>query len=152
MLPPMLVGTPAVSRMWWMSAVVVLLPLVPVIPTTLCGGSSDRARAKSSMSPMISSPAARARAASGWVLRGTPGERMRLSKGVRSREVKSSTTNPFVPSQVEAPDALSLDFARDERTLCTSASRASSRSSHAVTRAPLASSAATVASPLRARP
>ncbi len=39
MLPPIVVGTPAVLRMWWTSAVVVDLPLVPVMPTTLCGGS-----------------------------------------------------------------------------------------------------------------
>ena len=61
MLPPIRLGTPAVCKMWWTSAVVVDLPLVPVMPTTLCGGSSARARANSSMSPMISTPAARAR-------------------------------------------------------------------------------------------
>ena len=53
---------------------VVDLPLVPVIPTTLCGGSSGRARANNSMSPMIWTPASRARAAIGWRLSGTPGE------------------------------------------------------------------------------
>ena len=35
--------TPAVFRIWWTSAVVVDLPLVPVIPTTLCRGSDGRA-------------------------------------------------------------------------------------------------------------
>ena len=39
MLPPIRAGTPALSSRWWTSAVVVDLPLVPVIPTTLCGGS-----------------------------------------------------------------------------------------------------------------
>ena len=47
------------------SAVVVDLPLVPVMPTTLCAGSSGRACAKSSISPMIGTPAASARAAIG---------------------------------------------------------------------------------------
>jgi hypothetical protein len=57
-----------------MSAVVVDLPLVPVMPTTLCGGSSGRAWANNSMSPISGTPASRARAVMAWRLIGSPGE------------------------------------------------------------------------------
>ncbi len=97
MFPPISEGTPAVWRMWWTSAVVVDLPLVPVMPTTLCGGSSARACANSSMSPMIGTPAARAFAASGWVLRGTPGERTSASKVERSRVARSVSAKLPLP-------------------------------------------------------
>ena len=57
-----------------MRAVVVDLPLVPVIPTTLCFGRVARARANSSMSPISGTPASWARAAIGCRFRGTPGD------------------------------------------------------------------------------
>ncbi len=90
-----------------MSAVVVDLPLVPVMPTTLCGGSSGRARANSSMSPMISTPASRARCAIGWRLRGRPGVTTRLSNWVRSAVsrsamIKSSLGKPGEGDHAEA--------------------------------------------------
>lgn len=47
---------PAISIIWWMSAVVVDLPLVPVMPTTLCGGKLGRASANSSISPITGTP------------------------------------------------------------------------------------------------
>jgi hypothetical protein len=56
-LPPMVVGTPAVLRMWWIERGGRRLAVGAGDPTTLCGGSSGPARANSSMSPMISTPA-----------------------------------------------------------------------------------------------
>ncbi len=80
-LPPNCTSRPAVRRIWATSAVVVDLPLVPVIATKGARGAIfARSRQKSSMSPTISTPASLASLAdqcgSGWVS-GTPGERMR---------------------------------------------------------------------------
>jgi hypothetical protein len=74
MLPPISAGTPERSSKWWTSAVVVDLPLVPVMPTTLCAGRLARACAKSSMSPITGTPAAAATSAIGCRLSGMPGE------------------------------------------------------------------------------
>src|SRR5215471_6852615 len=77
MLPPSSVSWPALSSKCATSAVVVDLPLVPVMATnTESGAMRRRSRQKSSMSPITSTPAARARptvqCGAGWVS-GTPG-------------------------------------------------------------------------------
>ena len=56
MLPPMRTSRPAPAQMWPIRAVVVDLPLVPVMATTLgrlCSGAAFTVRANSSMSPTI---------------------------------------------------------------------------------------------------
>ena len=61
-LPPSCTSRSAVDRRCAISAVVVDLPLVPVIATNGASGTfRRRSRQKSSMSPMISTPAASAR-------------------------------------------------------------------------------------------
>src|SRR5690349_3024636 len=77
MLPPSSVWWPALSSRCATSAVVVDLPFVPVIATKIeSGAMRRRARQKSSMSPITSTPAARAsptvQCGAGWVS-GTPG-------------------------------------------------------------------------------
>jgi hypothetical protein len=77
MLPPTCTSWPAAFRMCAISAVVVDLPLVPVIATNgAAGATARRSRANSSMSPITSTPASRAiftdQCGSGWVS-GTPG-------------------------------------------------------------------------------
>src|SRR5688500_1265343 len=115
--------------MWQMMAVVVDFPLVPVTPTTRCGGSEARAKANNSMSPMTGTPARRAYSAIGWRLSGTPGD----------------TTTPSKPRSTE--------WSRSPTSaLPATAARASSRLSQAITSAPLATSASTLARPERARP
>ncbi len=76
--------------MWPISAVVVDLPLVPVMATTrgrLCSGAAFTARAKSSISPITGTPAARAAATvqcgAGWV-KGTPGATTSAAKSDQS--------------------------------------------------------------------
>ena len=107
--------------MWWTSAVVVDLPLVPVMPTTLCGGSSGRARANSSMSPMISTPASRARWAIGWRLSGRPGVTTRLSNWVevgarRGRRSSGAARAAFAPRASSLPShAVTFGAARQQR-------------------------------------
>ena len=126
MLPPSRAGMPAVTRIWWISAAVVDLPLVPVTPTTLCGGSPLRACANSSMSPMTGMRSATARAKTGASC-GTPGETTIAASPLRSAVWRSVTAPP-------------------------NAARAPSPSSHASTVAPLATSAATTDLPVRASP
>ena len=77
MLPPIATSRPASLSTWAISAVVVDLPLVPVMATNGASGAlAPRSRAKSSMSPTIGTPASSARltvqCGVGWV-RGTPG-------------------------------------------------------------------------------
>ena len=88
MLPPICTSRPAERRMWAISAVVVDLPLVPVMATKGASGQlAARSRQNSSMSPMISTPAALALATvqcgSGWVS-GTPGASTRAAKRLQS--------------------------------------------------------------------
>ena len=62
MLPPIATSRPASSSTWAISAVVVDLPLVPVMATNGASGAlAPRSRAKSSMSPTIGTPASSAR-------------------------------------------------------------------------------------------
>ena len=71
--------------MWWTSAVVVDLPLVPVMPTTLCGGRlGARQREQFDVADQRHAGRARACAAIGWRLSGTPGETTTPSKPARS--------------------------------------------------------------------
>ena len=100
MLPPMRASRPAAVSMWPNKAVVVDLPLVPVITTTLgrlFSGAALTVRAKSSMSPTISTPAARAictvQCGSGWVS-GAPGDSIRASNWDQSA-VRRSTSGSF---------------------------------------------------------
>jgi len=129
MLPPICTSLPASRRMWATSAVVVDLPLVPVMATNGASGASfARSRQNSSMSPMISTPAAFASLAdqcgSGWVS-GTPGERISAAKRDQSAVRRSAVSIP-------CPSAFAI---------------ASALSSQATTRAPPLFSASAVASP-----
>ncbi len=117
-----------------MSAVVVDLPLVPVMATNGASGQLlARSRQNSSMSPTISMPAALALATvqcgSGWVS-GTPGASTRAANRLQSALPRSSTGKPAAAA----------------------ASRLSAVSSAATTLAPPATSARAAASPDRARP
>ena len=84
MLPPISTDLPAAVSRWAISAVVVDLPLVPVMAMKGASGASfARSIQNSSTSPMIWMPAARARSTVqcglGWVS-GTPGESTSASK------------------------------------------------------------------------
>src|SRR6185369_5962218 len=136
MLPPMRTSRPAMAQMWPTSAVVVDLPLVPVTATLfgrLCSGAAFTVRAKSSMSPRISTPASLARSTvqcgAGWVS-GTPGDSIRAAKCDQSALERSVSAKPSA----------------------SAASRAAGRSSQSATWAPPATSARAAVSPVRARP
>ena len=134
MLPPICASCPAERRMWAISAVVVDLPLVPVMATKGASGQlADRARQNSSTSPMTSTPAALAlptvQCGSGWVS-GTPGASTRAANRLQSASLRSSTRKPAAAA----------------------ASRLRAVSSAATTVAPPASSARQEASPERPRP
>ena len=136
MLPPMRTSRPAWAQTWPISAVVVDLPLVPVMATIfgfLCSGAAFTARAKSSISPTISTPAARAlstvQCGAGWVS-GTPGDSIRAANWLQS----------------------ALDRSTSGRPSAAAASREAGFSSHSATFAPPAMRARAAASPVRARP
>src|SRR6185437_4160308 len=136
MLPPMRASRPASRQTWPTSAVVVDLPLVPVMATILglrCSGAAFTARAKSSMSPTISTPAARAfstvQCGAGWVS-GTPGDSIRAANPLQSAVLRSTSGKPAAAA----------------------ASREAGFSSHSATCAPPATSARAAARPVRARP
>ena len=89
---------PACRRMCAISAVVVDLPLVPVMATNGASGALlARSRANSSMSPMISTPAALAlctvQCGSGCVS-GTPGASTSAANRLQSAVARSSTAKP----------------------------------------------------------
>ena len=97
MFPPMCAFRPAWFSTQPIRAVVVDLPLVPVMATTLGrspSGKTATARANSSMSPMTGTPAALAlstvQCGFGWV-RGTPGDSTSAAKRLQSAWVRSST-------------------------------------------------------------
>src|SRR6056297_3637254 len=134
MLPPICTSRPVSRRIWAISAVVVDLPLVPVIAMKGASGASfARSRQNSSISPMISTPAACAfvtlQCGTGWVS-GTPGESISAAKPAKSASRRSVTGTPCA------------------RT----ASTRSALSSKACTRAPPAINARAVASPDPPRP
>ena len=98
MLPPIATSRPASPRTWAISAVVVDLPLVPVIATSGASGArAARSRAKSSMSPMTATPAAAAlstvQCGLGWVS-GTPGARTNAAKPRQSAAERSTGAKP----------------------------------------------------------
>src|ERR671912_1710830 len=133
-LPPICTSRPASRRIWAMRAVVVDLPLVPVIATKgAFGAIFARSRQKSSISPMISTPASRASFAdqcgSGWVS-GTPGERMKDENCDQSTWRRSAVSMPLEPASAILAGL----------------------SSQAMTRAPPSFKASTVASPEPPRP
>ncbi len=136
MLPPMRTSRPASAQMWPIRAVVVDLPLVPVMATIfgrLCSGAAFTVRAKSSMSPTISTPSALAlstvQCGLGW-LSGTPGDSIRAAKSPQSAVVRSVSSRPSATATARVP----------------------ALSSHSATFAPPASRARAAASPVRARP
>ena len=136
MLPPTRVSRPAAAQMWPIRAVVVDLPLVPVMAMIfgrLCSGAALTVRAKSSMSPRISTPASRAfstvQCGLGWVS-GTPGDSIRAANFDQSAVVRSTTSRPSA----------------------SAAARAAGFSSHSATWAPPALRACAAARPVRARP
>src|SRR5215472_12391858 len=135
-LPPMRTSRPAWAQTWATSAVVVDLPLVPVIATTfgrLWTGLAAMVRAKSSMSPSTSTPAsfaiATVQCGAGWVS-GTPGATTSALRSDQSARPRSSSAKP-------SPRA---------------ASRASALSSQTTTSAWPALRARAAARPERARP
>ena len=125
---------PAARRMWAISAVVVDLPLVPVMARKGASGAIlARSRQNSSTSPMISTPAARAfstvQCGAGCVS-GMPGARTRAANARQSAVRRSATGMPALAA----------------------ASRLLALSSAAATAAPPASRARQVARPERPSP
>ena len=96
-LAPAATGIPAPFRMWRSRAVVVDLPLVPVMPTNCALEPAARAaRKRNSASQRIGAPAASARAAAGWVRGsrcGMPGESSSVS-WAKGAAVTSATVKP----------------------------------------------------------
>ena len=132
MLPPTSTSSPASLNTWPVSAVVVDLPLVPVM-ATMRAPAAVASRAKISVSPITSIPAwwafSTVQCGSGWVS-GTPGLRTSASSVAKSSWCKLL---------IGSPAALPLSTAGLE-------------SSQACTVAPPRCSAAMVAVPDRARP
>src|SRR5216684_2457221 len=129
-LPPTSQRRPASTRIWPIRAVVVDLPLVPVMPTKPAFGW---ARARSSMSQMIFLPAARAAAATGCGLGkrlGMPGLMMSAAACDQPMDSGSTTETPILAA----------------------VSREAALSSHATQSIPAAFRARTDARPERASP
>src|SRR5487761_1387186 len=128
-LPPTATLRPESVRMWPVSAVVVDLPLVPVMPAKR---AAFCARTSSSLSPMVGTPAALARAAAGCgfgKVCGMPGD----------------STSAFAPAR----SAARLTRSNPARAAAVRRSRASSQ---ATTLAPPFFSAVAAARPDRAKP
>ena len=128
--PPTATLLPGAARRWPISAVVVDLPLVPVTPIRV---ASVVARAKSSMSPMMDQPSARAWTMAGWGA-GKPWGMPGLKTSVlAARQVRvSGSTTP--------------------RRSVAARWRGAAPSSHTRTPAPDAASARAAASPVRPSP
>src|SRR3954451_8882112 len=134
MLPPIWVSYPATFVRCAIKAVVVDLPLVPVIATNGASGAwRRRSRQNSSMSPITSQPASRAfstlQCGTGWVS-GTPGASTRAAKSAQETVRKSAVMKPA----------------------CAALATFSALSSAAITSAPPAFSAWHEASPEPPRP
>ncbi len=133
-LPPICTSLPKARKRCAISAVVVDLPLVPVMATDgALGACARRSRQKISISPMISTPASCAfftvQCGSGCVS-GTPGDKTKEENCDQSACPRSTGANP-------SPSAFS---------------RADGLSSQAATAAPPAFSASAVARPEPPRP
>ncbi len=132
----MRMSRPAWDRTWAIRAVVVDLPLVPVMATIfgrLCAGAAATVRANSSMSPRISTPASRAFSTTQCGLgcvKGTPGDSIRAEIEYQSALARSTRVKPSARA----------------------ASRLASFSSHSTTLAPPACRARAAVSPVRPRP
>jgi hypothetical protein len=131
---PASVGMPARRRMWAVSAVVVLLPFVPVTPTKRARDPLARtARNRSSTSATIGTDSAIAFAATGCGAGrrcGIPGERTSASIPASGTAARSTSRTPA----------------------SRAASRRASLSSQAATSAPQAASRVAAASPARPSP
>src|SRR5215831_15846987 len=133
-LPPICASWPATRVRCAISAVVVDLPLVPVIATNGASGAwRRRSRQNNSMSPITSMPASRAsstlQCGAGWVS-GAPGVRISAAKFVQGTLRRSAVTQPA----------------------CAASARFSALSSPAMTSAPPAFNASQLASPEPPRP
>ncbi|MNL27815.1 hypothetical protein D3C87_1494320 [compost metagenome] len=97
-LPPSCVSRPESLRIWAISAVVVDLPFVPVMAMKgQSGACARRSRMKSSISPIISTPAARARSTDqcGFgCVSGTPGASTKDEKECQSIVRRSAVVIP----------------------------------------------------------
>src|SRR3954467_11512052 len=133
-LPPICVSKPATCIRCAISAVVVYLPLVPVMATNGASGAWRlRSRQNSSMSPITSTPASRAFITLQWgvgCVSGTPGASTSAAKFVHDTVRRSAVMKP---------------------ALAASAKR-SAPSSPAITSAPPARNAWQLASPEPPRP
>src|SRR5580704_13057423 len=97
-LPPSCASIPAEAARWAISAVVVDLPLVPVIATNGASGAKRRrSRQNNSMSPITSMPASRAistlQCGAGWVS-GAPGVRISAAKFCQDTFRRSAVMKP----------------------------------------------------------
>ena len=99
MLPPICTSRPAAPSTWVISAVVVDLPLVPVIATKgASGASARRSRQNSAMSPTIATPAS-------WASRDAP-VRFRVGQRHAGAEHQRLEPRPVGRAQVPGGDAL----------------------------------------------
>lgn len=135
-LPPTTTLRPVARRICPISAVVVDLPLVPVMPITFgrrFSGRSANAWANNSISPITGASTARASSTMwcglGWVS-GIPGDRIKAAMSPQSRRLRSSSVRPSAAARA----------------------REGSASSQHETVAPPASSAFAVAMPVRPNP
>src|SRR5215831_1191216 len=132
MLPARTVENSAVRRMWWVHAVVVVLPFEPVIPISW----PRKKRSASSISLQSGKPSARAFSSSGTSV-GTPGLAMTSSCPLR-------TLAAPLPSSSRTPASRNLSaFSRNSPAVLVSL---------AVTIAPRAAQKSAVARPVRASP
>src|ERR1700733_11863977 len=116
-LPPICTSCPATRIKCAISAVVVDLPLVPVMATNGASGAwRRRSRQNSSISPMTSTPACRAastvQCGAGWVS-GAPGVSTSAAKPAHDTFLKSAVVKPAcaASASLSAPSSLAITSA-----------------------------------------